>query len=146
MIDDWASYALADFVPFTPEVYVRLIERVNADGWPLQLPAVALGLACLVLAWRGRARLALGLLAPAWACSGVVFHLQRYAELNWAATWFGGAFLAQAVLLFGFALVGGGAPSRPYCTKKGVAKSGPGNIGLGKGCAPAGGSGSQVKP
>ena len=33
MIADWASYALADFIPFTAEVYARLVERVNEAGW-----------------------------------------------------------------------------------------------------------------
>ena len=107
MIDGWASYALADFVPFTAEVYFRLIERVNTAWWPLQLPAVALGLTALAFAWRGRARPALLLLVPAWAAGGAVFHLRHYIELNWAAAWFGGAFLAQAALLLGLALARG---------------------------------------
>lgn len=106
MIDHWASYALVDFVPFTAEVYFRLIERINAAWWPLQLPAVALGLAALAFAWRGRARPALLLLVPAWAAGGAVFHLGHYVELNWAAAWFGGVFLAQAALLLGLALAG----------------------------------------
>ena len=106
MIADWASYALADFIPFTHEVYIRLIERVNAVWWPLQFLALGLGLTALVAAWHGRARVALALLAPAWVTSGVLFHLQYYAELTWAATWFGAAFLAQAALLLALALFG----------------------------------------
>lgn len=106
MIADWASYALADFIPFTPDVYVRLLERVNTAWWPLQLPGVALGLAALILAWHGRVRPALLLLVPAWVASGVDFHLQHYAELTWAAPWFGAAFLAHATLLLGLALSG----------------------------------------
>lgn len=113
MNGDWLSYRLADFVPVTPEVYFRLVERVNAAWWPLHLLAGALGLAALALAWRGRTRLALALLAPAWAASGVVFHLQRYAELNWAAVYFGGAFLVQAVLLLALALFGRDPGRRP---------------------------------
>jgi hypothetical protein len=110
---DWLSYRLADFVPVTPEVYFRLVERVNEAWWPLQLLATALGLAALALAWRGRARLALALLAPAWATSGVLFHLQRYAELNWAAVHFGAAFLVQAALLLALALFGRDPGRRP---------------------------------
>jgi len=113
VIDDWASYALADFVPFTAEVYSRLIERVNAAWWPLQVVTGVVGLAALALAWRGRARPALLLLAPAWAFCGVVFHLQHYAELTWAAAWFGGAFLFQATLLAGLAWSGRAAEPRP---------------------------------
>ena len=106
MIADWASYALADFIPFTPEVYARLVERVNEAGWPLQFLALGLGLTALAVAWHGRARVALALLAPAWATSGVLFHLHYYVELTWAATWFGMAFLAQAALLLALALFG----------------------------------------
>ncbi len=118
MIADWASYALADFIPFTPEVYARLVERVNEAGWPLQFLALGLGLTALAVAWHGRARVALALLAPAWATSGVLFHLHYYVELTWAATWFGAAFLAQAALLLGFALTGAAAPA-PARTPKG---------------------------
>lgn len=103
MIDDWRSYRLEDFIPFTPEVYFRLIERVNETWWPVQLLALALGLAALILAVRGNARWALALLAPAWAFSGIVFHLHYYAEINVAATWFGYLFIAQAVLLLALA-------------------------------------------
>jgi hypothetical protein len=106
VIADWTSYALADFIPFTPEVWFRLVERVNVAGWPLQFPGIALGLAALVLTWRGRPRLALTLLAPAWASAGVVFHLYHYAELSWAAVHFGAAFLAQAALLLTLARFG----------------------------------------
>lgn len=113
MSGDWLSYRLADFVPVTPEVYFRLVERVNAAWWPLHFLAGVLGLAALALAWRGRARLALALLAPAWAASGVLFHLQRYAELNWAAVHFGGAFLVQAALLLALALFGRDPVRRP---------------------------------
>lgn len=113
MSGDWLSYRLADFVPVTPEVYFRLVERVNAAWWPLHLLAGVLGLAALALAWRGRTRLALALLAPAWAASGVLFHLQRYAELNWAAVHFGGAFLVQAALLLALALFGRDPGHRP---------------------------------
>lgn len=106
MNGDWLSYRLGDFIPFTNEVWFRLVERVNEAWWPLQFPVIVLGLAALVLAWRGRPRLALALLAPAWASTGIVFHLQRYAELNWAAVYFGAAFLVHAVLLLTLALFG----------------------------------------
>jgi hypothetical protein len=109
VIDDWRSYRLEDFIPFTPEVYFRLIERVNEAWWPIQFVAIALGLAALILAVRGNTRSALALLAPAWIFSGIVFHLQHYAEINVAATGFGYMFIAQAILL----LVLATATSRP---------------------------------
>jgi len=111
---DWQSYRLQDFIPFTPEVYWRLLERVNEAFWPLHLLAVALGLAALLLAVRGRPRLAIGLLAPAWLSSGILFHLNYYAELNWAAPWFGWAFVCQAALLFVGATFGAATPSSEW--------------------------------
>jgi len=111
VIDDWLSYRLEDFIPFTPEVYFRLIERVNEAWWPVQFVAIALGLATLILAVRGNPRWALALLAPAWIFSGIVFHLQHYAEINVAATWFGYMFIAQAALLLVLA-VAMGKPDR----------------------------------
>ncbi|NBD95896.1 MAG: MFS transporter permease [Gammaproteobacteria bacterium] len=95
----WQTYRLQDFIPFTPEVYWRLLERVNEAFWPLHLLTAVLGLTALVFALRGHARVALLLAAPAWISSGVIFHLMYYAELNWAAPWFGRAFVFQAILL-----------------------------------------------
>ena len=99
MSADWQTYRLGDFIPFTPEVYFRLIERANAAFWPWQLATVALGLAALVLALRGNHRSALIALAPGWVISALAFHFDYYAEINVAATWFGWAFIAQAALL-----------------------------------------------
>ncbi|WP_376695976.1 DUF6064 family protein [Wenzhouxiangella sp. EGI_FJ10305] len=98
-MSDWQSYRLEDFIPFSPEIYWRLIERVNEAFWPLHVLTVVLGVAALVLALRGNTRVALALLAPAWLGSGVIFHFNYYAELNWAAHWFGWGFIVQAALL-----------------------------------------------
>lgn len=100
---DWQSYRLEDFVPFTAEVYLRLIERVNEAFWPLHGATLALGVAILLLSLRGHGRLALALLAPAWLTSAFVFHFDHYAELNWAASWFGRAFVVQALLVLAVA-------------------------------------------
>ena len=99
MSTNWQTYRLSDFIPFTPEVYFRLIERANAAFWPWQLATVVLGLAALLLALRGNHRSALIALAPAWVISALAFHFDYYAEINVAATWFGWAFIAQAALL-----------------------------------------------
>ena len=122
MSADWQTYRLGDFIPFTPEVYFRLIERANAAFWPWQLATVVLGLAALLLALRGNHRAALIALAPAWVISALAFHFDYYAEINVAATWFGWAFIAQAALL---AIVAGwpgaGPPrSRPGPIRKTV--------------------------
>ncbi len=114
----WHTYRLEDFVPFTPDIYWRLLERVNEAFWPLHILAVAIGLTALLLALRGKKRLALALLAPAWLTSGILFHFTYYAELNWAAPWFGWSFIAQASLLLAFAFFAG--PIKPQATSKGL--------------------------
>lgn len=104
------SYRLEDFIPFSPEIYWRLIERINEAFWPLHILTVALGIAALILALRGNTRVALALLVPAWLSSGIIFHFNYYAELNWAAPWFGWGFIAQAALLTAVAAFKGTPP------------------------------------
>ena len=91
----WWSYGLSDFLMFSPVAYARLFERYNAAVWPLQLPMLAAGLALLLSA----ARWPLGLLAAAWLWVAWAFHWQRYAQINWAASWFAAGFGLQALLL-----------------------------------------------
>jgi hypothetical protein len=111
-MDGWQTYRLEDFIPFTPDIYWRLLERVNEAFWPLHVLAVAIGLTALLLALRGNKRVALALLAPAWLTSGILFHLTYYAELNWAAPWFGWGFIAQAALLLALALFVGSSSTQ----------------------------------
>lgn len=117
-MNDWQTYRLEDFIPFTPDVYWRLLERINETFWPLHIVAVAIGLTALVLALRGHKRMALALLAPAWLTSGIIFHWTYYDELNWAAPWFGWGFIAQAALLLALALFAGS--SRTQGPSKGL--------------------------
>lgn len=107
-LDESGGYALADFVPFSAEVYFRLIERVGETFWPLHGPALLLGLVAVWLAWRGRPRTSCALLAVPWAWVGVTFLGQRYAELNWAGGWFAGGFLVEAGILLLVAATGAG--------------------------------------
>ncbi|WP_253484020.1 DUF6064 family protein [Natronocella acetinitrilica] len=108
---DWLSYRLEDFIPFTAEVYFRLIERINESFWPLQLLMVFLGLVAVLLAWRGWRRFGLALVAGAWLVSGFVFHLQYYAEINVLAGNLAVLFFVQAVLMLTVASFGAGGPS-----------------------------------
>jgi hypothetical protein len=104
----WTSYRLQDFIPFTAEVYFRLLERVGETLWPLHLLTLGLGAATLILALKHHPRLACLLTAPIWAFVAVAFFFQRYAALNWAGGYVGNAFIAQAVLLVVMALTGWG--------------------------------------
>ncbi|AHE97668.1 DUF6064 family protein [Thioalkalivibrio paradoxus] len=111
-MNGWQTYRLEDFIPFTPDIYWRLLERINEAFWPLHVLAVAIGLAALLLALRGNQRIVLALLAPAWLTSGIIFHFTYYAELNWAAPWFGWGFIAQAAMLLALALFAGSGPTQ----------------------------------
>ena len=98
-MNEWASYQLQDFIPFTADAYLRLLERTGETFWPLHLLGVVLGGAALFLALTHRSRAACALIAPLWVFVGMAFFAQRYSELNWAGHWIGRAFIAEAVIL-----------------------------------------------
>ena len=98
-MEEWSTYTVGNFVPFTTEVYLRLIERVNEAWWPLHLAAAAIGVVALVLVLAGRRRLAGPVLGLLWAWTAYGFFHQFYANLNWAGVWFARAFYLQALLL-----------------------------------------------
>ena len=97
----WSSYRPSDFLMFSPRTYWRLVELSNRQAWPLQLLVLGVG---GVLAWglwrcrRWAPRAMLVLCALAWAAVAWGWHLQRYAAINWAATWFAVGFALQAGL------------------------------------------------
>ena len=99
---DWLSYRLSDLLLFSPRTYYRMFELYHQEIWPAQLVAVALVLAIVVLMrrddeWRGPA--IAGLLAACWLWVAVMFHVRRYATINWAARYFAVLFVAQAAPL-----------------------------------------------
>ncbi len=101
-----ASYSLTDFVPYSLDAWHALLEQYNAALWPVHPVVFVVSLALL---WRvaqpvaseppGVARLAAAALALAWAVIGWAFMVERFMQLNWAAGYFGIAFLTQAMLL-----------------------------------------------
>jgi hypothetical protein len=93
------NYSLQDFIPFTADIYFRLLERMGETHWPLHLLMLILGLVACWLAWKHRARLAAVLIAPAWGFVAYAFFIQLYAELNWAGGYMSYLFITQAVLL-----------------------------------------------
>jgi hypothetical protein len=104
----WTSYALQDFIPFTADIYFRLLERMSETFWPLHLLTLALGVAAVWLALKNRSRLTCLVIAPVWAFVGLAFFIQRYAELNWAGGYIGYFFLTQAILLLLISMTGVG--------------------------------------
>lgn len=106
-MSDWWTYTLSDFLLFSPRTYYRLFELHNAALWPAHVVAVAGGVAIVVLAQRGGAatgRTVAALLALAWAWVAWAFLWQRYATINWAASWLAAAFAVQALLFGLFAM------------------------------------------
>ncbi len=106
-MSEWWTYRLSSFLLFSPRTYFRLHELFNADIWPLQLVALALGVVIIALAltnrpWAGRV-VAL-ILAACWLFVAWAYHLLRYATINWAATYFAAAFALEAVLIVWAAL------------------------------------------
>lgn len=107
-MSEWWTYRLSDFLLFAPHTYYRLVERYNADVWPAQLVALAIGIAIVVLLRRPtdrHMRLIAALVALCWAWVAWAFHLERYATINWAATYFAAAFAVEAALLLWVAAV-----------------------------------------
>ena len=101
-MSEWWTYTLSDFLLFSPKTYHRLFELYNRDLWPGQIVALGLGVALVVLLRRGgpaRGRIVAAILAGCWAWVAWAFHAERYAGINWAATWFAAAFALEALLL-----------------------------------------------
>jgi Family of unknown function (DUF6064) len=89
-------------LPFTREVYIRLLEHYNAAIWPVQIIALGLGIIVLLLILKPRIggdRFIAAILAGAWIWTGIVYHGMFLAPLNWAATASGGLFALQGALL-----------------------------------------------
>ncbi len=94
-------------VPLSLEVFLGTLMDFNRQILPLQVLAIALGLGVLWLAVRPQSHSGrlIGLaLAISWATTGVFYHLNTFAELNFWDYPFGAIFLVQALALL---LVGG---------------------------------------
>ncbi|MGQ9369209.1 DUF6064 family protein [Azospirillum sp. ST 5-10] len=91
----WWTYRPEDFLLFSERVYWRLFELHNAAVWPLPLLTLALGLAMALRPGRWAALA----LAALWAFVGWSFFWERYATVNWAASYVAPAFALEALLL-----------------------------------------------
>jgi len=93
---------------FDSEVYGTLLAQYGAAIWPWQLAALLVALTLLVLIRRpvaGLGRVIAGFLAVVWAWSGLRFHIDAFAAINFVAPVVGAALVLQALLL----AVSGGA-------------------------------------
>src|SRR3546814_17783165 len=106
--------------PYDAEVLASSYRLYNTAIWPAQPVALMLALAALWLAVAPRpwSRRAVGvILAAGWLWCGLVFFLSHWAQLDFMAPVFGGAFLLPAVLL----LFAPQPPPRPFCAPAGAA-------------------------
>jgi hypothetical protein len=109
-MSEWWTYSFSDFLLFSPRTYYRLFELYNAEIWPAQIAALALGAAIAVLALHGGAgarRAMAAILAALWLFVAWAYHLERYATINWAAEYFAWGFAAEAALLLWLGAVRG---------------------------------------
>lgn len=96
------SWALEDFLPFSPRAYWRLFALENEAVWPVQpllLAAGALLVLLLSRGWRPSGRWFGPALGAAWLWTGWQFVALRYGTLNWAAPALAWGFYAQGALL-----------------------------------------------
>jgi hypothetical protein len=101
-MSEWWTYSLSDFLLFSPRTYYRLFELYNAEVWPAHVVALALGALCIGLIWRARpeeSRIVWVVFALLTLWVALAFHLERYATINWAATYFAAVFALEAALL-----------------------------------------------
>jgi hypothetical protein len=109
MPDAW-TYRLSDFLLFSPRTYYRMFELYHTQIWPLHLVVLGSVVAMLLLLRRQderHGRVISGLLAGWWLWVAIVFQLQRYATINWAAKYFALLFAMQGLLLIWVGVVRG---------------------------------------
>ncbi len=85
-------------IPYSANVYGTIVSDHNLSVWPLQIFVLVLCLSVIGLARRGGANnAALMIVAAFWIWCGVHFHIMTYATINWAAPYFGYAFIIQGM-------------------------------------------------
>ncbi len=89
-------------LPFTKDVFFRLLARYNADIWPAHIAAVVLGIVVVFLIFkprRGSDKFIAAVLAGAWIWTGAVYHMMYLTTINWAAWASGALFVCQGGLI-----------------------------------------------
>ena len=119
-MSEWWTYTLSDLLMFAPRTYYRLFELYNAEVWPLQLVALALGANIVWLVWRDTRTsgpIVCVILAAVWLFVAWAYHWRRFAVINWGAEYYAIGFALEALLLIAFGVLnrirfrrGAGAP------------------------------------
>jgi hypothetical protein len=101
-MQEWWTYSPSDFLMFSARTYYRLFELHNRRMLPGQVVALVVGAGVVWLLWRGTPRgrrVAVALVAAAWAIVAGTYFLLSYASIHTFARWFAAAFAVQAVVL-----------------------------------------------
>jgi Family of unknown function (DUF6064) len=101
-MSEWLTYSLSDLLLFAPSTYYRLFELYNLALWPAHLVPLAFGVAILFLVRRGgerEGRAVAAILAACWLWVAWAWFMERYATINWAASYFAAGFAVEALLL-----------------------------------------------
>ena len=99
---DWLQFSLLDMTPYDRLGWLWLIESYQQDYPNLPLVSLLYSAVLAFLVFRPFSqspRLLLILLALSWLWCGLVFQMQYHASMNWAASYMGWVFIAQAGLL-----------------------------------------------
>ncbi|HSW17694.1 MAG TPA: DUF6064 family protein [Ramlibacter sp.] len=106
-MSEWWTYLPSDFLMFSARSWYRLLALHNEAWAPAQAVTTLLGALVLVSLYSrstGLRRVALALTGVAWLLVAWSFHAARYAQINWAATYFAAAFAFEGALLITMAL------------------------------------------
>ena len=115
-MDEWWTYALSDFLLFSPGTYYRMLERHNEAVWPAQILTLGLGLGTLGLLRRGTPepdRIISTIVALLWFWVAWSFLWNRYATINWLATYLALLFAIEALLFVWLGAIRGRLRFRP---------------------------------
>lgn len=96
-------------IPFTVEQFFGIFADYNAQIWPVQVIAYAIGLAAagaLCASPRRNKRFIFAVLAALWAWNGIAYQYMFFAAINPAARLFGALFVLQSALFAAAALNG----------------------------------------
>ena len=89
-------------IPYSADAYQGLFAFYYQDTSPAHLLALPFGFVIVVLLTRHSRRgpmITRLIIAAFWVWTGAVFHGQYFADLNWAAAYFGYAFIGQGMLI-----------------------------------------------
>ncbi len=107
-MSEWWKYTVSDFLLFSPRTYYRMIERYNEAVWPAHIVTLGLGLVIIWLLRRPSSRqgqVISAIVAGHWAWVATAFLWQRYATINWAATYAAWLFALEVALLVGLGVI-----------------------------------------